>query len=374
MGQGSDFVHTDTVSAQLYRLNWLLRARVVEAKLHELKKNGRDPRDSDRYHYLCVREPIGMAFRRKFRDQLPKWQPWTFERVLILLGSIAGLAALAITFFRWDVLTSDTATKVLVSELSVLCLGLIAWVILTSIRKPHRYAQSVFYVHYINHIVRDQIAALESGQAIDPQELLREIVDATAQCFSILTSKRCRCCIQEVRANKEVVTIVRDSVTTTQSPNQLPHRLEDNTDFSDIWYGRNGCPRFFYSKNLVKLWRAGKYRNTSFDNYGYQDTFSLFGITVVTRWTLPYKSTIVWPIRFVPEGTAWPVLNDANLQSLPVEKRPFLWGFLCVDCESRNRFDAIHAPELGAAIADATFSALHATRLNQNRGGVVNQK
>jgi hypothetical protein len=39
-------VHTDTVSAQLYRLNWLLRARVVETKLRELEravKAGFDP-------------------------------------------------------------------------------------------------------------------------------------------------------------------------------------------------------------------------------------------------------------------------------------------------------------------------------------------
>jgi len=39
-------VHTDTVSAHLHRLNWLLRARVVEAKLRELRravKAGFDP-------------------------------------------------------------------------------------------------------------------------------------------------------------------------------------------------------------------------------------------------------------------------------------------------------------------------------------------
>jgi hypothetical protein len=39
-------VHTDTVSAHLHRLNWLLRARVVEAKLRELEravKAGFDP-------------------------------------------------------------------------------------------------------------------------------------------------------------------------------------------------------------------------------------------------------------------------------------------------------------------------------------------
>ena len=39
-------MHTDTVRAQLHRLNWLLRARVVEAKLRDLKhavKAGFDP-------------------------------------------------------------------------------------------------------------------------------------------------------------------------------------------------------------------------------------------------------------------------------------------------------------------------------------------
>jgi hypothetical protein len=39
-------VHTDTVSAQLHHLNWLLRARVVEAKLRALEravKAGFDP-------------------------------------------------------------------------------------------------------------------------------------------------------------------------------------------------------------------------------------------------------------------------------------------------------------------------------------------
>ena len=39
-------MHTDAVSAHLHRLNWLLRARVVEAKLRELEravKAGFDP-------------------------------------------------------------------------------------------------------------------------------------------------------------------------------------------------------------------------------------------------------------------------------------------------------------------------------------------
>jgi hypothetical protein len=41
-------VHSDTVSVQLYHLNWLLRARVVEAKLRALErtvKAGFDPNE-----------------------------------------------------------------------------------------------------------------------------------------------------------------------------------------------------------------------------------------------------------------------------------------------------------------------------------------
>lgn len=314
-----------------------------------------------------------MAFRRKFKDQLPKFHPWTVERVLGVFGSIAGIVALAIAFLRLDAISDDTVALILIGELSLLSVGLILWIYVTSIRKLHRYSQAVFYIHYINHVVRDQVAAIEAGQSADLRELLHEIVDATAQCYSVLTAKRCRCCILEISPEKEVVIVVRDSITTTQSPNIVPHHLEDNSDFSDIWYGRNGCPRFFYSRNLVKLWRSGRYKNTSFENYGNPETFSLLGMTIVTKWTLPYKSTIVWPLRYIPEGIQWPVLNAANLQQIPPEKRPFVWGFLCVDCNSRNRFDAVYAPELGAAIADATFTALHAARLNAAENPVVNQ-
>lgn len=169
-----------------------------------------------------------------------------------------------------------------------------------------------------------------------------------------------------------MVTVVRDSITKTQSPkaDKQPHNIESNTDYKSIWYGTNGCPRFFVCRNLVKLWRANQYNNSSFETYGVPQTVSFLGMTFVSKWTLPYRSTIVWPIRYVPEGATWPALN---LQASDKDKTPFVWGFLCVDWGARNAFEEIYAPELGAAFADVVFTLLHALRINAGTRSPVSQ-
>jgi hypothetical protein len=100
-----------------------------------------------------------------------------------------------------------------------------------------------------------------------------------------------------------VAVVVRDNITKTQSPiSNQKQSIEDNTDFKNIWYGACGCTRFFYSRDLVKLWRTNQYRNSSFEDRGQPDTRNCLGLTWVSRWTLPHKATIVWPIRYLPEG------------------------------------------------------------------------
>lgn len=307
-----------------------------------------------------------MGFKRQLDDQMPRWQPWTVERLVALIGGIGGLVALFITFFQLDHLKDDTKTYIFFVEMSLLCAGLLLYIYFTSRRKLHRYAQSTYFVHYVNHVIRDQIATMEAEKSSEiPLDLLENIVDAVANCFSILTGKRCRCCIQEIHPNSDVVTVVRDSITSTQSANtdSSPHSIEANTDYSNIWYGRNGCPRFFVSTDLKKLWSAGKYKNSSFNVYGQPETLNFLGFTFIKKWTLPYKATIVWPIRYMPQAAKWPVLDQKQLEALPIEKRPFVWGFLCIDCQSRKTFDLVHAPELGAAFADAIFTLLHAARM-----------
>jgi hypothetical protein len=306
-----------------------------------------------------------MANKRLFDDQMPKWQPWTAERVVALVGGIAGIVALAVTFFKLDHLSNDVQAYIFFVELSVFCAGLLLYIYITSRKKLHRYAQATYFVHYVNHIIRDQIALMEAGKPGDIPAILQDIVNAVANCFSILTGKRCRCCIQEIRPNSDVVTVVRDSITATQSANtdSGAHNIEANTDYSNIWYGKNGCPRFFISNNLRRLWSTGQYQNSSFNVYGKPEVLNLLGFWVVKKWPLPYVATIVWPIRFMPEAAKWPGLDMKGLADLPPEKRPFVWGFLCIDSKSRGTFDLVHGPELGAAFADAVFTLLHTARI-----------
>jgi len=57
-------VHAENVSAQLYRLNWFLRAGVVEAKLRELKRAVKADFDPNQ-----PRVPAGSGSRRSSPDR-----------------------------------------------------------------------------------------------------------------------------------------------------------------------------------------------------------------------------------------------------------------------------------------------------------------
>jgi hypothetical protein len=309
--------------------------------------------------------PPLMALRKNFSDQLPKYSPWTWERTLGVLGSLSGLAALAITFLKLDRLNEDIQTKIFVIELALLSIFLFGYILITNFKKLHRFAQAIFYLHYINHIVRDEVASMEAGDPIDLREVLQDIVDATANCFSLLSGKRCRCEILEITPNQAVSVLVRDRMTQTTRPeSEAPYPIAENTDYSSIWYGSNGCTRFFLSSNLVSLWRKNQFRCTAFQTFGEPQTLSLGVISIVTKWPLPYKSSIVVPIRYVSDNCRWPALNEANLSRMSSEDRPFVWGFLRVDNKSRRSFDMLHSPELVAAIADALFTLLHGARMN----------
>lgn len=311
-----------------------------------------------------------MPFGNRPSDQLPKWQPWTLERIITLLGSLAGIAALLYVYFQIDKTSASTKYELIIALLAGLCILLFAYIFVTSWKKLHRYAQAVFYVHFINHIIRNEIGSLNHGKSINLAEVLQSIADATAECFAVLSARRCRCSILEINmTDMTAKAVVRDRLSAMQfsESSNHAHAIAANTDFSDLWYGRNGHPRYFASKNLIALWRAGRYRNSSFAIYGDPKVWPLPGITVVRKWTLPYRAALVLPIRFIPSGCNWPLLTQKDYEETPVSSRPFVYGFLCVDCRSRNAFDELYMPELGGAIADAIFTFLYAARQNVAR-------
>ncbi len=298
------------------------------------------------------------------REQLPRYQPITAERIIVFAGAVAGILAIVITFFKVDDIKADQRSLIVIAELSLFCCLLVGYIYVISRRKLHRYAQAVLYLHYINHIIRDHQASRKFTKD-DLHEIMQEIVDATAHCFSLLTGKRCRCCIKEIVDKDIVKTVVRDRISSSQTreaPSEV-HKIGENTDFSSLFYGKNGYVRYFHCGNLLKLWRVHKYENSSFRHVGEPSIKSIFAFSMVRNWRLPYKSLIVWPIRYIPPGTEWPILNDEDMQQLPPEKRPVIMGFLTVDCRSKNVFDEYYSSELGAAIADALFTMMDVRRI-----------
>lgn len=157
-----------------------------------------------------------------------------------------------------------------------------------------------------------------------------------------------------------IATVARDA-TSNQGvvTKKVNHPLDRNTDFSDLWYGRNGAYRYYLSNNLIKKFKEQQYENTSFDIYGKPSVVSFGAFSIVKDWKLPYRSTIVWPIRYIPGSEKWPpdeLKPDEKVSGAEI------WGFLCIDCNSSNAFDDRYAPELGAGFADALYTLFAATK------------
>lgn len=302
-------------------------------------------------------------FRKKYWDQMPKYVSWTWERFFLLFAAACGVVS-TFAFFTIDLWGQLRLREIiLVSFFPVAVLALIIYIYVQSSKKLHRYAQTVYYSHFINHVIRDYLALLNSGNASqqDFKSAIDEILDSISQCFSILTGKRCRVSIKEIDNNQSLYTFARDRMTTKlfENRNKADHALHENTDFLDLWYGINGAYRYFICNNIPKLYLSGRYINSSFKEYG-SPVSAKFIFRFVVSWPLPYKSTIVLPVRYIPDYESWPLgdsHDDEKLshEDIPCSKRPDFWGFLCIDAKSKNIFDSTHAPELAAAFADALY-------------------
>ena len=129
------------------------------------------------------------------------------------------------------------------------------------------------------------------------------------------------------------------------------HNLKENTDFSSLVFGLNGCTRYFFCNNLPRLWAQGKYNNTSFNVK--KDKVKYFPIgnkKLISHWPLEYKSTIVMPIRYIENF----IPPDENAES-HIKEGWEHWGFLCIDSSKTNVFNIRYSADIAAAFADALF-------------------
>ena len=296
--------------------------------------------------------------RDSYRDCLPKLPRVTFGNVFVGVTGCASLVGLFVAI-RWP---NQSASEVLFSGfLILLTLSCLTYTAIQAHKRLHRYSEAVHFYHYVNHTLRDYVAQVVFGEELDRDlaDLLADVLTAVATCFSIVTGKQCRCCIKELKKDQEIITARRDNISATQAESQrllqdkiVKHALENNTDFYKLWYAEAGHQRAYLANNLREDFRYGLYKNSSFEVLGEPKISSFLGHTYVKTWTLPYHSALVLPIRYISEFKP-PCKKDGEQSENPQWK---YWGFLCVDCKSRNVFDYRYAIELGGAFADLLYS------------------
>lgn len=226
-------------------------------------------------------------------------------------------------------------------------------------RKLHRYSEAVFFTHHVNHLVKEYINRIHKKKKDDFEEILQEIVDSIAQCFSILTGKRCRCCIKEIgeKAEHRIKTCRRDAISSKRSYTQKDPEMnfiENNTDFRKLWYAEDNCERYYINNNLIQEWKWNRYQNSTFQTKGYPKPKQILGLNYSIDWPLDYKSTLVLPIRFLFDFSPPEYKTDEGKTRTSFENNDNwdFWGFLCIDSNSRDVFDDQYAPDLGLTFAD----------------------
>lgn len=285
----------------------------------------------------------------KYENQLPKLEKWSFDRIF---GYGTGLASIAgLVGAPFVVQNQDFLSYLYMGFLSILVLLLLMYVILLEKRKLHRYAQAVLYSHFAQHIVRDYLSGLKVSNNFNLEKTTEKLLDAISNCFSIISGKNCRASIVELNEKFELNVIARDSMSSIKPSlrrNKI-HLLEDNTDFRNLWYSINDCPRYYLNNNIIKSWINHDYHNSCFSEYGNPEVKCIFGFRFVKKWPLKYKSALVLPIRYISKFS--PPIGTGEL--------PPHWnyyGFLCIDSISKNSFDERYSPELGGLFADMLYT------------------
>jgi hypothetical protein len=111
--------------------------------------------------------------------------------------------------------------------------------------------------------------------------------------------------------------------------------VRDNTAFRVLDDVRR---RYFLGNNLPQMMKKGLYNNTSIHKYAGPDG---------KQWTLPYKATMVWPIRVITQAAQ-------TGQGVFTGNHEII-GYLTVDTMAVNCFHEETDCDVGALLADALF-------------------
>ena len=184
--------------------------------------------------------------------------------------------------------------------------------------------------------------------------------------FSMVAGARCRMSIKLLGRDDDaaekgeggffVSTFARDALSHAVCKEQderegHDHSVSENTDFRLILRRQ----RDYYFNGDVSETRD--YENSRLKNPQVNSQGS---------WQLPYKATIVWPIRYVLTRSETEVAQGAQFRDQD------LYGFLTVDCNARNVFEERYDVQLGAALADSLFAVFDMYRRARQAARTIN--
>ena len=301
-----------------------------------------------------------------YKDCLPRLKRISWLDFFNIICGFCSAVSLGLAFFYPE--QHNNIFSYYLVTISLLIIGYHVYQVRT---KDDRLKSGIIYAHYVSHLIRDYLADLDTDKSKSAatvtkelNELIANILESVSECFSVVTGRKCRvtmkgmCTNDTPNSNDYIIwDIRRDKMSkgnydkklkgNNLNPKTIKHYLADNTDFRSLLDSEHQCARYFLCNDLESRWLMGDYDNSSFDIYGKPKTINLSGRrSQLIWWPLPYKSTIVLPVRYVP--------NDMRL-SAQGSNLPTYLGFLCIDSKSKNIFDTVYHPELGGMFADSLY-------------------
>ena len=264
------------------------------------------------------------------------------------LGILTAVVALAV--FAWSVISTDDGRMkalILWALGTTVAFAYVTLRVFSRENRETRYGRALANVHDAHHLLRDAAYARYIAQV--PEEAWKAIVGEAlskfAQAFSIATGASCHATIKSVLGPEtaigegdrgpeslEVETYLRsEGRAVTMRPSVRRNTVGHNTDFRFLFDPEKKTNRCWHHNDLLTL--------EGYDNPHWPEQPTVRNV--------PYRSTMVWPIRKVlREGTG----------AAPNEH--YIHGFLTVDSKEPDVLVYERHFELGAGFADHLLSVL----------------
>jgi hypothetical protein len=239
--------------------------------------------------------------------------------------------------------------------ISLLSISII-YIIYFHLKKSHRYIESGMYFSHIANTLQGNLAKFHcdiDNNTVNMENIDKNFMKTIQSClnaisgfFTYICGTRCAICIKQIHAdNRTTTTLARDDISNSARgkfdlANDITHYIKDSTAFSHFTFGQtfNGN-EYFICNNLIQLYKDNEYSNSTFyiPEVGKPriDYYIKFGenhkFFKYLKWTLPYKSTMVFPIKSIENSC--------------------IIGFLCIDANHKDIFNFTYLTEFGIAFS-----------------------